>query len=56
MGSMGFEGDHLASPSGSVVLMSDSGARLAGSPNMNEDMLLTTSSDELDVESVETEL
>lgn len=49
-GSHGFdEFDYLASPSGSVVLVSDSGAHPAGSPNMDEDMLLTTSSDELDV-------
>lgn len=50
---MGFEGDSFSSPAGSVVLASDSGARPVASPDMDEDMLLATSSDELEMESVE---
>ncbi|ROL43344.1 Epidermal growth factor receptor kinase substrate 8-like protein 2 [Anabarilius grahami] len=53
---MGFEGDSFSSPTGSVILVSDSGSHPVASPDMDEDMLLATSSDELEMESVETDV
>lgn len=42
---MGFEGDFLTSPAGSVIVVSDSEAHPVASPDMDEDMLLAASSD-----------
>lgn len=53
---MVFEGDSFTSPTGSVILVSDSGVCPVVSPDMDEDMLLATSSDELEMESVETDV